>query len=260
MPKRDIKRTLLAALAIGLNRLALKLSAAAQISPQSPEWQFQMPSWQQRWSDWAQLNVYHQANATLTPPKLGENRVIFFGDSITEHWNLTTYFPGEPFINRGIAGQTTPQLLVRLRPDVIALHPKVVVILAGTNDIAGNTGVMSLEQIQQNYASMAELAQVHQIRVVFASILPIHDYGAVKISDSRPLTKIRSLNQWLETYCAEHRCIYLDYYTAMLDSQGCLQAELSEDGLHPNARGYAVMAPLVRAAIQREFVRATQPE
>ena len=123
------------------------------------------------------------------------------GDSITDGWKLAEYFPGKPYVNRGISGQTTPQMLIRLRPDVIALKPKVVVILAGTNDIAGNTGPMTLEMIEDNYASMAELARAHGIRVVFASVLPIHDYGRVKMSERRPMEKINALNEWLKKYC-----------------------------------------------------------
>lgn len=201
-------------------------------------------------SDWPQLGFYQQANATL-PPSNADQRVVFFGDSITEFWNLAAHFPSRPYINRGIAGQTTPQMLIRLRPDVIALKPSVMLVLAGTNDIAGNTGPMTLAMVADNLASIAQLAQVNQIRVIFASLLPIHDYSSVKQSEDRPPAKIRALNDWLRRYCLEQQHIYLDYYSQMLDPQEMLKAELSDDGLHPNARGYAVMAPLADAAIQQ---------
>lgn len=244
-----MKRAFLRVLAIGCDRMALKLSAMAQISHAELSL---------RQHDWAQLQVYHAMNAVLAPPAPDENRVVFLGDSITAHWDLASYFPGKPYINRGIAGQTTSQMLVRSRPDVIGLKPRIIVILAGTNDLAGNTGPMTLEMIQQNYASLAELAKFHQIQVVFGSVLPIHDYGATKISSNRTPARIQALNQWLQDYCTINDCRYLDYYSAMLDAQGWLQAELSPDGLHPNARGYAVMADLAAAALQ-QVVPARQP-
>ncbi|MGA9381316.1 MAG: SGNH/GDSL hydrolase family protein [Phormidium sp.] len=202
-----------------------------------------------RLTDWAELRFYQQANAILPPPTTNENRIVFFGDSITEFWDLASYFPDKPYINRGISGQTTPQMLIRFRPDVIALKPKVVLILAGANDIAGNTGLMTLAMIEDNYASMAEIAQVNQIQVIFASILPIHDYSSVERSHIHLPTKIRALNDWLQRYCLEHNHIYLDYYSQMLDRQGMLRADLADDGLHPNAKGYEVMAPLAETAI-----------
>lgn len=205
----------------------------------------------QRLNDWAQLNFYQQANGTLPPPSKHENRVVFFGDSITEFWNLAAYFQGRPYINRGISGQTTPQMLIRVRPDVIALQPKVMLILAGTNDIGGNTGPMTLSMIENNYALISQLAQVNGIQVVFASVLPIHDYGSVQRSKSRPPAKIQALNQWLQRYCFENDHVYLDYYSQMLDQRQMLRKDLSDDGLHPNAKGYAVMTPLANAAIEQ---------
>ena len=198
---------------------------------------------EQRMTDWAQLRHYKQSNAELI---LETNRIIFFGDSITDLWNLSTYFPNQSYINRGICGQTTPQMLVRFRPDAIALHPKIVVLLAGTNDVAGNTGKMSLEQIQDNLRSIAELAQYNQIRLIFASILPVSEAK----SATRPLLKIRLLNDWIKQYCAENNCVYLDYYSHLVDDRGFLPNHFSEDGLHPNAASYNVMAPLAQAAIQ----------
>jgi lysophospholipase L1-like esterase len=181
------------------------------------------------------------------------------GDSITDAWVSPEhggFFPGKPYIDRGISGQTTPQMLIRFRPDVIALQPKVVVILAGTNDIAGNTGPMTLGQIEGNLASMAELAKTNKIRVVLASVLPVSDYGhdrqgtPLDMRINRPPEKILELNAWSKKYAAENGHTYLDYFSAMVDPQGMLQQDLSQDGLHPNAKGYAVMSPLAEQAIR----------
>src|SRR5277367_2207612 len=171
--------------------------------------------------DFGQLARYRDANAALAPPAPGENRVIFLGDSITDYWKLADYFPGKPYINRGVDGQSTPEMLVRFRQDVIALHPKVLVVLAGTNDIAGVTGPTSNEAIEANYASMAELARAHRIRIVFASILPAHNYthDAQESFALRPPAKILALNQWLKNYCAKNRFVYLDYFSAVVDER-----------------------------------------
>lgn len=201
--------------------------------------------------DWAQLSFYQDENKELLHPTLDENRVVFFGDSITEFWDLLATFSRKPYINRGISGQTTSQMLLRFRSDVISLQPKVVLILGGTNDIAGNTGPMTLEMIENNYASMSDLADANGIRVVFASVLPIHDYDVVKQSELHPPTKIKALNKWLEDYCNRHQLIYLDYYTQLLDSQGMLKAEFSNDGVHPNLQCYQAMAPVAEDAIQK---------
>jgi lysophospholipase L1-like esterase len=208
--------------------------------------------------DWPALARYREANAATTAPARDERRVVFMGDSITDGWQNPKYggfFPGKPYIDRGISGQTTPQMLTRFRPDVIALQPKVVVILAGTNDIAGNTGPMTLQAIEDNLASMFELAHANGIRVVFASILPISDYEKTREgqqiiqSRQRPPEKITALNAWMKTYAASHGGVYLDYFSAMANDQGFLKAELSEDGLHPNKQGYDIMAPLAEHAI-----------
>jgi len=203
--------------------------------------------------DFGQLARYRDANSSLKPPAAGENRVIFFGDSITDMWKLEEYFPGKPYVNRGIGGQTTPQMLVRFRQDVINLRPKVVVILAGTNDIAGNTGPMSLEDIEANYASLAELAQVHNIRVIFSSILPVHNYTpkSQEFFAQRSPEKILEVNRWLKDYCAENKLVYLDYFSSMVDDKVLLKRDLAEDGLHPNPAGYKIMAPLAEAAVQK---------
>jgi acyl-CoA thioesterase I len=209
-------------------------------------------------SDFGGFYRYVEANLALGAPKPGEPRVVFFGDSITDNWSKDGYggfFPGKPYVNRGIGGQTTAQMLVRFRADVIDLRPAVVVILAGTNDVAGNAGRVTPGQIQDNLASMAELARVHGVAVVLASLLPVSDDK--KDASGQPLTRtvqrptesIRALNRWLSEYAAKNGHVYLDYFSATADTRGLLRPELNDDGLHPNARGYAVMAPLAEAAI-----------
>ena len=209
--------------------------------------------------DWPNLARYAEANAALTAPAKFELRVVFMGDSITDAWispQFGGFFPGKAYVDRGISGQTTPQMLVRFRPDVIALQPKVVVILAGTNDIAGNTGPMTVTQIEANLASMAELAVANKIHVVLASLLPVSNYGhdrqgnALDMRTNRPPEKILALNAWMKKYATDNRHTYLDYFSAMADPQGLLQRELSEDGLHPNAKGYELMSPLAEQAIR----------
>ena len=204
--------------------------------------------------DYGQLARYREANAALPTPAPGENRVVFFGDSITDIWKLDVSFPGKPYINRGIGGQTTPQMLVRFRQDVIDLHPKIVVILAGTNDIAGNTGPMKNEDIEADYASFAELAKAHDIRVVFSSVLPVHNYTpqSKDFFAQRPTQRISELNRWLKEYVDAHpECIYLDYFSAMVDDKGLMKKDLADDGLHPNAAGFKIMAPLAEKAIEK---------
>ena len=230
------------------------LVAAQNQSPanDSPEaMKQQIERMQRQLADWARLSRYKEANAEVPPLGKNENRVVFMGDSITDGWKLAEYFPGKPYINRGISGQTTPQMLIRFRPDVIELKPKVVVILAGTNDIAGNTGPMTPEMIEDNYASMADLAKANGIKVVFASVLPVHDYGRTKMSERRSPEEILKLNEWLKNYCKANRHIYLDYFSKAVDEKGMLKAELANDGLHPNAEGYKLMAPLAESAIQQ---------
>ena len=201
--------------------------------------------------DFGELKRFRAANASLKPPAAGEKRVVFFGDSITDAWPLAAAFPGKPYINRGIGGQTTSQMLVRFRNDVVALAPKVVVLLAGTNDIAGNTGPISLEDIQGNVATMVEIARAHGIRVVLSSVIPLHNYTPASdlTFPRRPPEKIAALNRWLKDYAAASGCVFLDYATAMSDDKGMLRRELAEDGLHPNPAGYAIMSPLADQAI-----------
>jgi lysophospholipase L1-like esterase len=210
-----------------------------------------------RLNDWPALARYRDDNIKIAPPAKNEQRVVFMGDSITDSWDNPangSFFPGKPYLDRGISGQTTPQMLIRFRRDVIELKPKVVVILAGTNDLAGNTGPTTLEAIEDNLTSMAELAKTHGIRVVFASLLPVSDY---EVRDEKPIIQtvrrppdqILALNRWMKEFAALHHHVYLDYFSAMVDDKGFLKDELSNDGLHPNPQGYAVMAPLAELAI-----------
>jgi lysophospholipase L1-like esterase len=207
-----------------------------------------------RLRDWANLTRYREDNRSVTSAE-----VVFMGDSITDFWQQARFggfFPGRHYVDRGISGQTTPQMLLRFRPDVIAFKPKAVVILAGTNDIAGNTGLTTDETIEGNLASMSELAVANKIKVVLASITPVSEYhlanpNATPQTTQRPMTRIRAINEWMKGYAASHGHVYLDYFSAMTDSAGLLKAELSGDDLHPNAAGYAVMAPLAQAAIDK---------
>jgi len=209
--------------------------------------------------DWPNLTRYRQANAELPPPAEKDQRVVFMGDSITDIWarpEFGGFFPGKPYVGRGIGGQTTPQMLIRFYADVIALQPKVVVILAGTNDLAGNTGPMTLVETENNLAAMTELAHANGIRVVLSSVLPVSNHGRdrdgnpVDMRIKRQPEKILELNAWIKKYAADHGDVYLDYFAATVDDQGLLQKEISEDGLHPNAKGYAIMSPLAEQAIQ----------
>ena len=210
-----------------------------------------------RLKDWPATARYRELNAKVAPPVKDEKRVVFMGDSITDSWDSEGnggFFPGKPYLNRGISGQTTPQMLIRFRADVIALKPKVVVILAGTNDLAGNTGPTTLEAIEDNLTSMAELASANGIHVVLASLLPVSDYekrdGKQIIQTvRRPPEQIKALNDWMKNYATRHGMTYLDYYSAMVDDKGFLKDELSNDGLHPILKGYEVMSPLAEQAI-----------
>ena len=204
----------------------------------------------QAFNDWAFLAKYREADKALGAPAAGEARVVFMGDSITEGWGKPDrgeFFPGKPYVNRGISGQTTPQMLVRFRQDVIDLKPKVVVLLAGTNDIAENTGKITLEEVGENVASMSELARANGIRVVLCSVLPASDFSWHK--GLEPAPKIKALNEWIKAYAAKNGFVYVDYYSHMVNGGSGLKAELSQDGVHPNKAGYEVMAPLAEAGI-----------
>lgn len=199
--------------------------------------------------DWANLNRFKDENIKIGLPASGENRVVFMGNSITEGWGKINpeYFSGKPYVNRGISGQTTPQMLIRFRADVINLKPDVVVILAGTNDIAGNTGPSTLEMIMDNIISMAELAKANNIKVILSSVLPAYDYPWK--TGLKPAEKICTLNKMIKDYTDKNGIIYLDYYSSMADERKGLKAEYSTDGVHPNLAGYKVMAPLAEEAI-----------
>ena len=205
--------------------------------------------------DWANLQRYRDDNSKLNPPGPNEKRVVFMGNSITEGWAniMPEFFAGKPYINRAIGGQTSPQMLVRFRQDVVYLHPEVVVILAGTNDIAGNTGPSTLEMIEDNIASMAEIAKANKIKVVLCAVLPVFDYPWKP--DLLPAEKIVSLNTWIKTYSAKKGFIYLDYHSKMKDKRNGLQLLYGADGVHPNAAGYKVMAVLAEKAINLALLK-----
>jgi acyl-CoA thioesterase-1 len=236
-------------------------SAQNQIPPdQVAAWEqltpYQKSQLERTYNDWAYLAKFREADAMMPPAQPGEARVVFTGDSITEGWGMKAtatspargeFFPGKPYINRGISGQTTPQMLVRFRQDVILLKPKLVVLLAGTNDIAENTGKETLEEIGNNIASMSEIARANGIRVVLCSVLPASDFNWHK--GLEPAPKIKALNAWMKDYAAKNGFVYVDYYSPMVNSEGGLKAELSPDGVHPNKAGYDLMAPLAENGI-----------
>lgn len=201
--------------------------------------------------DWNQLGRYAADDARLEAAGAVEGRVIFMGDSITDFWDLAKYFPGKPYVNRGISGQTTPQMLVRMYPDVIRLKPAAIIILAGTNDVARNTGPETLEMVEDNFRGMAELAGQHKIKVVLSLLTPVSDYTKSKQTPHRPPSDILQLNDWLRAYAGEIHAPVADYYAALVDGRGMLKEGSSDDGLHPNARGYELMAPVAEAAIEK---------
>jgi lysophospholipase L1-like esterase len=205
--------------------------------------------------DWAGLNRYRAANAELGPPKAGERRVVFYGNSITDAWaaHFPAMFPGKPYVGRGISGQTTPQMLIRFRQDVVALQPAVVVILAGTNDIAGNTGPSTQGMIADNLMGMVEIAQANGIRVVLSSVLPVSDYPWKPGLEPGP--KIVALNAWMREYAASHGVTYLDYHSAMVNDKLGLDPDVAADGVHPTAKGYRLMATLAEQAIAAALAR-----
>lgn len=205
--------------------------------------------------DWPALQHFKEDNTKIGLPKEGENRVVFMGNSITIGWlqMVPDFFHGKPYINRGISGQTTPQMLLRFRQDVINLNPTVVVILAGTNDIAGNTGPATLEMIQDNIVSMAELAIANGIKVVLSSVLPVFDYPWKP--GLEPADKIVKLNRFLKNYSAENNLVYLDYFSALADDRNGLPKKYSEDGVHPNVTCYERMAPLAQEAIKKALAQ-----
>ncbi len=201
--------------------------------------------------DWNQLGRYHQDNLRLEaePPVAG--RVVFLGDSITDGWDLAKSFPGKPYVNRGISGQTTSQMVVRMFPDVIDLKPAAVILLAGTNDIAGNTGPVTAKMVEENIMAIAEMAEKHKIKVILCSLTPVSDYTAHPQTGHRPPSQIQVLNAWIKSYAENTHAIFADYYSALVDRKGMLRDGYSDDGLHPNARGYALLAPVAERAIEK---------
>jgi acyl-CoA thioesterase I len=201
--------------------------------------------------DWAMLGRYIEDNQRLAALPRQPGRVVFLGDSITDFWDLTNSFPAKPYINRGISGQTTSQLLLRMFPDVIGLQPDAVVVLAGTNDIAGNTGAVTLAMIQDNFRAITELAEKHGIKVVLCTLTPVSDYTTNIQTVRRPPADIRKLNEWIRVYSKQVGAELADYYSAVVDEQGFLRKGLSNDGLHPNEIGYARLVPVVAGAIEK---------
>ncbi len=228
--------------------------------------------------DWNQIGRYLAENQELKKQPSDPKRVLFMGDSITDFWKLTEYFPGKPYVNRGISGQTTPQMLVRIYPDVIDLKPAAMVVLAGINDISQNTGPATAEMVEQNIMAMTELAQHHGIKVILCSILPVSDYPflnqqagrgvstsaspgpggggrggpamRMKVTNTHPPGDILKLNAWMKAYALRVNASYADYFSALVDERGWLKENCSDDGIHPNTEGYKIMAPIVEAAIR----------
>jgi lysophospholipase L1-like esterase len=205
--------------------------------------------------DWNQFGRYHADNEKLKAEPRDPQRVVFMGDSITDGWKLAQYFPGKPYVNRGISGQTTPQMLARMFEDVINLQPAAVIIFAGTNDVARNTGPETLAMVEENFQAMAELARLHGIKVILCALTPVSDYGPRKMTETRPPADILKLNASLKEYATKTRAVYADYFDALVDSKGMLKEGFSRDGLHPNDKGYELLAPVAAAAIQQALGR-----
>jgi len=252
-----MRTALVAGISIGLATLLLTATARGQLvsefQPPKANCCLQGAAQQlaDQLQDWNQLGRYHQDDERLKSQTAQPGRVVFMGDSITDGWNLASFFAGKPYVNRGIGGQTTPQMLVRMFPDVIDLHPAALIILAGTNDIGGNTGPETPTMVEENLQAMTELAQKHDIKVILCSVLPVSDYTQYNRTTKRPPADILKINAWIKQYAAEAHTIFADYYAALADAQGMLRQGYSEDGVHPNAKGYAVLAPVAEAAIEK---------
>lgn len=235
--------------------LSLSLSARGQFAPEfspttSPCCMPQVAAkLAEELQDWNQLGRYHADDVRLERSPAVEGRVVFLGDSITDGWDLAKYFPGKPYVNRGIGGQTTPQMLARMYADVIHLHPAAVILLAGTNDIARNTGPETQEIVEDNFRAICELAASNNIKIILCLLTPVSDY-VKKQTDHRPPADILSLNHWIESYAPDVHAQIADYYTALVDEKGMLREGYSDDGLHPNAKGYELLAPVAEAAIE----------
>jgi len=209
----------------------------------------------QRLADGAQdineLGRYHQDDLRLEAEPPVPGRVVFLGDSITDIWNLKKFFPGKPYVNRGIGGQTTPQMLVRMYPDVIDLKPAAVILLGGTNDVARNMGPETAKMIEENIEAITDLAESHHIKVILCSLTPVSNYMRTKQTIHRPPPQILELNAWIKSYAARAHAVYADYYSAVVDKNGMFRNGYSNDGLHPNDRGFALLAPIAKAAIAK---------
>lgn len=201
--------------------------------------------------DWNQLGRYRADNERLKALPADPARVVFLGDSITDGWKLAQYFPGKAYVNRGISGQITSQMLVRMFPDVIDLKPAALIVLAGTNDIAGNDGPETIAMIEENLQAITELAQAHGIKLILCSVTPISDYTPRKQSVKRPPADILKLNEWIREYSSKVHAVFADYFAAVVDDKGMLREGHSADGLHPNAQGYALLAPVAEQAIRK---------
>lgn len=240
--------------------LFLAASAAFAQQQPAPPVPYTLQPMYQLVNDYGNQHRYAADNAKLAAPAAGEDRVVFMGDSITDAWGRNQFaqsapfFPGKPYVNRGISGQVTAQMLLRFYPDVIALKPKAVVFLAGTNDIGGNIGPVSDQSIRENLMAMVDMARANNMKVVLGSVLPVCDYHRPQTAQ-RPPERILAMNRWLKDYAEKVHAIYLDYFSATVDDKGFFKAELTNDGLHPNAAGYAVMAPLAEKAIAQALGR-----
>lgn len=243
-------RKMIALIAVVWLAISAYGQAAATTDPPA-----QIATMQKKLNDWPQLDRYRSANASLPLAAAGEKRIVFYGDSITDAWakKPEEFFPGKPYVGRGISGQTTPQMLVRFQQDVVHLKPAVVVILAGTNDIAGNTGPSTPEMIEDNFESMVAIAKANNIKVVISSILPADHYSWQP--SAHPADQIREMNTRLKALCERDGLVYLDYYTPMANAKGGLDPELAKDGVHPTSKGYAMMSPLAEKAITEALAR-----
>jgi lysophospholipase L1-like esterase len=215
--------------------------------------------------DWNQLSRYKADNEAIKKKPFDPKRVVFMGDSITDFWKLAECFPGKPYVNRGISGQTTPQMLVRMYPDVIVHKPAVMVVLAGINDVSQNTGPSTAEMIEQNLMAMTDIAKQNNIKVILCSVLPISDYGFYKakasgklpsymkdpVSATHPPEDVLKLNAWMKDYASKVGATYVDYFSAMVDEKGFLKENLSEDGIHPKVEGYKIMTKIVGEALDK---------
>jgi len=238
----------------GLAQTAVTSGAQTGMVNAGPDPAVEIQRLKARLADWANLNRYKDADAALAPAAGGEKRVVFMGDSLTDDWGRgdgPAFFPGKPYINRGISGQTTPQMVLRFQQDVVALHPSAVVLLGGTNDVAGNTGPETIEMIENNIRSMAEMAEANGIKMILCSELPALQYPWNKTVEPAPI--LLELSAWEKQYAVKHGLGYVDYYSALVGPDGSYKPGLSKEGVHPTAEGYEVMTPVVEKVIEQEL-------